>query len=950
MKLGKNGKTAIGIFQDGLSIKVTQLSIINGKISLTELKETMLSLPLYPQEDVTPDLESQYSTDEEEQILPDLAQLEKEIKIPDLTELEETDLDAESDIDREEEIVTGKQEFQKLISQFPLSDSKLALNSLEENTSYNQFDETFAKSRSRSSIKKQLREEILTKEDRTKKNTYDFIRNPDNSILAFVQRGNNEILQALQEINPLVSKKRFFYSFIEPIEISLMNLIRNNYDFSDEEYILIIYIGLETKVGIVMKGKDYIKHFPIIVPEADIEYLRQAIYSKIILEQDTSNINITSNIIFAGEMTSDEDIAFFKQKINSDSKIDRITLDNLHIPQAKSERFTPEKISEFCIPIALAWKALEPRNKNFYSCSLLPDKIIESQKPFKIAWHGFIILAAIFYVAFSGTLKNLKIKEDMIELGRQNNAIEIELKRNRAIVVKLRQVKNEIATLEENIKKVGNLVDRKNQWYYILNVISNSFKDNKISWLTSFTSQDKTFKISGFTTRKRNVVPFSNLFPNGQIEKVIENTIQNVPIWQYDITYGYPNPLDIENQKKESEPGIEFIKDKEKLIPPQIQMDNFKPQPQTVQKDRETIIQSSNPKSRYQDITQFYFSGQYKQAFDQFKEFIEEFPENDLVYSAQYLMGECFYQIKDYNQAIQIFEKIIAQGGFKTPDALMMLGNTLLQQGEIEKAIVYWNRIITQYPNNRLTPIARSKVKQFSQAEVEDKVKEQALENSSPDQNVRYELQLYADTNYDAVLNEQNILESLGYTTKILPINIEGRTIYRLRLDEKFSKEQAATVGKKINTQTNRYADYWIAETLIKNPGQNEDNTKNSKPQDEYSQIVDKYFAKEYQQAYELFSLFIKKHPTSELVHNAKYLMGEAKYQLGNYDESITIFKDVVQDNSRKTPDALMMLGNANEKMENNDKALYYWNELISRFPQSKLADIAQFKAINLKD
>jgi len=198
-----------------------------------------------------------------------------------------------------------------------------------------------------------------------------------------------------------------------------MNLVRNNYNFSDEDYVLIIYIGVDTKFGILMKGSDFVKSFPLIVPDTDLENMRQIIYSKIMLEQDTSNVNITSNIILAGEMAKDDDVEYFSSRINSGAKISRIALDKLHIPQAKKQTFTPEKIADFCVPIALAWKSLEGRNRNFYPCNLLPSQIIESQKPFKINWHGFIIMAAIFYVAFSATSKNLNLNKEIIEIARE---------------------------------------------------------------------------------------------------------------------------------------------------------------------------------------------------------------------------------------------------------------------------------------------------------------------------------------------------------------------------------------------------------------------------------------------------------------------------------------------------------------------------------------------------
>jgi len=954
MKISKKEKTALGIFQDGMTIKVAQLAIINGKINLTELTETTLSLPLFPHEEKHVEPQTTIPTEPEEAApIPDLADFDEDFKMPALDELEEPEFEP---LAGAEPVMTSRQEFHKLISQFPLDNCKISMNAPEENISFTQFDETFSQSHSRSKLKKQLRDEILTKEDLKNKNiTFDLIRGKDNSLLAFVERGQNDILRSLQDINPLISKKRFFYSYIEPTEISLMNLVRNNYNFSDEDYVLIIYIGVDTKFGILMKGSDFVKSFPLIVPDTDLENMRQIIYSKIMLEQDTSNVNITSNIILAGEMSKDEDVEYFRSRINSGAKISQIALDKLHIPQAKEQTFTPEKIADFCVPIALAWKSLEGRNRNFYPCNLLPSQIIESQKPFKIGWHGFIIMAAIFYVAFSATFKNLNINNEIIEVNRENGQVELELRQNRAIISKLQQVKSEIETLQANLEKVGTLIGNKNQWYYILNVISNSFKDHKISWISSLNSQDNTFKISGFTTRKRNVIPFSNLFPDGMIAKITKNAMQSVDIWQYDITFGYPDPIEIAKQKKKDEPGIEFIKDKEQLKSPQVQIDKSPP----AQVDQEKPVTkpqtfSNNDKARYNQIIDLYFSGHFQQAYDQFKEFLIDFPESKYSHSANYLLGECLYQIDDIDQAILVFEKVLQQKGLKTPDALMMLGNAYAKNNNIEQAKFYWNRVINEYPNNNLTPIAKNKLKYYSQntPKFEQPEEVQTQQNQSE---TLYELQLYADGNYDTVLGEQKKLKSAGYNSKIIPVSTSNGIIYRLRIADLLSGNDALALGKTISTQQNAYHDFWITksdpahESVDKDVDvQNISSKENI--QNEYSLILDEYFANNLVEAYNDFYSFMKKYPDSELAVHAQYFMGEAQYQMGNIPEAITIFSAVVDQNSAKTPDALMMLGNAYARLKESDKALYYWNELISRYPKHRLSDIAQLKAIEIKD
>jgi len=122
MKISKKEKTALGIFQDGMTIKVAQLTVVNGKINLTELTKTTLSLPLFPHEEKHVEPQTTIPTKPEEAApIHDLADFDEDFKMPDLAELEESEFEP---IAGAEPVMTSRQEFHKLISQFPLDNCK----------------------------------------------------------------------------------------------------------------------------------------------------------------------------------------------------------------------------------------------------------------------------------------------------------------------------------------------------------------------------------------------------------------------------------------------------------------------------------------------------------------------------------------------------------------------------------------------------------------------------------------------------------------------------------------------------------------------------------------------------------------------------------------------------------------------------------------------------------
>ena len=922
----KKEKLAFGIFQDGLSIKVAQLALENGKIKIQRLEETELSSPLYPKE----------ITEEEKKS----ALEEEELNIPEISEFDEKESFEEIE---KEKAISGQNDLQKLLLKFPVEKGKIAINANEEQISYKQFDEIpIAK------IKKRIKSELLSKEEiQSKDYELSYILNPDKTVLAFVHHGKFELLNALQDINLVISKKKFFYSFIDTNEISLMNLVRACYDFPPEDYVLILYIGIDYKVGIIMKGGNYVKTFPIIVSQTDLEGIRKAIYSKVILEQDVSGIPITQHIVMAGENILDEDIEYFKKNLKPKSTVCRLDLKNIDISEIKGGEQVSKKIARFAIPIALAWKTLEPKNKDFFPSNLLTSKIIESQKHFKIAWHGFLVLAAIFYFALTGTIRNMNLKQEVLDAGKVNLNLEVELKKHKAIIAKLDKVKKELSVLEANVKKIEKLTGNKNQWHYILNVIANSFLENEISWITNLKSSENTFQISGYTTEKRNIIKFSKLFPDGRIERITEHSIQNLPIWKYDMTFSYPNPKDIKEEKEESLSKIHIAEVTEKPSEP-ITEEPLEPEiyKEASEKDKLKI---------YNSITKLYFAGNSQEAYERFKEFVLEYPECKYSYNANYLIGECLYTMGKISEAKDIFENILKQNGVKTPDALMMLGNSYQKLNDINTAIYYWNKLVTDYPNNELAKIAQNKINTFSKTKDTNKEKtervpeatineviEKSVSKISQNEYASYkkdnkknvfELQLVSRKNLSKVEEAKSKIEQYGYKTKVSSVKKDGEIFYRLRLDSTYTKSEAVAMGEKIKKQFPFINSYWIEKI------ESDENIPEI-----YHSIVETYFSGNIEKAYKELNKFIENYPTHPLAYNASYLIGECLYRLDKINQAKSIFENIVKLKGAKTSDALIMLGNSCQKLNDINSAIYYWNKLVTDYPNNKLAKIAQYK------
>jgi len=145
-------------------------------------------------------------------------------------------------------------------------------------------------------------------------------------------------------------------------------------------------------------------------------------------------------------------------------------------------------------------------------------------------------------------------------------------------------------------------------------------------------------------------------------------------------------------------------------------------------------------------------------------------------------------------------------------------------------------------------------------------------------------------------------LKLAGYNAKIIPVSTSKGIIYRLRIDDLLSGIEALALGDKISTQQNAYHDFWITKSNPTHESVDEslevqNISSKENIQQEYSSILDKYFAHDLQGAYDDFYSFMKNILRVSLRLVPNIFMGEAQYQMGNLTEAIIIFSDVVEQN-----------------------------------------------------
>lgn len=106
-------------------------------------------------------------------------------------------------------------------------------------------------------------------------------------------------------------------------------------------------------------------------------------------------------------------------------------------------------------------------------------------------------------------------------------------------------------------------------------------------------------------------------------------------------------------------------------------------------------------KGQYEQALAMYNNRNYQQALSKFDQLLEKNVENSLVDNCQYWKGECYYGMRDYNQAALEFQKVfVYDDSNKLDDAQLKLGLCYKMLGDIERARTEFNKVVNNYPDS----------------------------------------------------------------------------------------------------------------------------------------------------------------------------------------------------------------------------------------------------------
>ncbi len=145
------------------------------------------------------------------------------------------------------------------------------------------------------------------------------------------------------------------------------------------------------------------------------------------------------------------------------------------------------------------------------------------------------------------------------------------------------------------------------------------------------------------------------------------------------------------------------------------------PKPQSQQEvalaKEEAALQGARVDGDYREALQLIRQGQCNQAVPKLRDVIRKNPKSELADNAQYWIGSCYYNQRDYNRAIIELNEVLLKypKADKVPAALLMLADSFADSGDKIDARLILQKLISDHPKSEEAERGRQKLQSLGE-------------------------------------------------------------------------------------------------------------------------------------------------------------------------------------------------------------------------------------------
>lgn len=188
------------------------------------------------------------------------------------------------------------------------------------------------------------------------------------------------------------------------------------------------------------------------------------------------------------------------------------------------------------MPIASAIRAMAPKSKNFYVADLTPSMVLESQKIFKLAWHGLVLATFVFASTFLFTYNYASNQSQLVKLRDVVSTKKIQAAEVNALRPQITAVQNQFGKYSTATTLLDSLMPNTERWSTFVASLSKAVERVGNMWITDVHQLDiGTYSVDGYSLYRDRIPIFAMSYPGSVLRKVTIADIRGKTVYNFQI-------------------------------------------------------------------------------------------------------------------------------------------------------------------------------------------------------------------------------------------------------------------------------------------------------------------------------------------------------------------------------------------------------------------------------
>jgi len=357
----------------------------------------------------------------------------------------------------------------------------------------------------------------------------------DKTLLGVYLEGDLPCVNLVNQLANYNQKRFLKIPTIKTAELPLAYFVSKSNKFFPEDYSLIVYIGKEYSKLIFLEGQK-LKH---IGSNLDIGtknlHTYDVYFSKILLEMENGGIPKLDNIIICGEDRSENLILSFYG-----------TFPEANVTELKFENFDTSQLSEedsknlalYAIPISVGIEYFDEQDKLYKGVNFLPKFVIENQKVFQFAWHGYALIPLLFAATFFFTFNILKNIKEMKDLDLEIERLQQRQIQNQALVEQINPLQAKINAFDATQAILDSASVGAGLWNKNLTKLCDFMERRRSFWITKIEPVSKTeLKLTGYSLTRSVLTEFADMNRTSIIKNINYEPLREKDAFSFTMNY-----------------------------------------------------------------------------------------------------------------------------------------------------------------------------------------------------------------------------------------------------------------------------------------------------------------------------------------------------------------------------------------------------------------------------